>query len=795
MHHVRFTEQRRDGNDLLLHGPLWRARVQLLPVGVWRLCVWQRPEDAPKSSLNVAAMPGTAFDADVDADGMWRLAAPGAEPLDMCLAPFSWTWNGMHAESLESQRRRPLRQLPDRAHAPGIDGNALAEVNDGLPLGGGLTLTLHEPRTRRCYGLGERTGFLDKKGRIWENWTTDEFNHTPRQDPLYQAHPFLLTLDGGTAAGVFLDETWRTLFDLGASEPERTLIHTDGPTFDLYLIPGPEPKDVLRRFTELVGRAPMPPLWALGFHQCRWGYANETTVRAVVEEYRQHRIPLDAIWLDIDYMDGYKVFTFSPDRFPDPAALTADLRRKGVRTVVIVDPGVKKEPGYAVYESGHTGTHYVRNARDEEFVDRVWPAPAVWPDFTRADVRAWWGEWHRVYVEAGVAGIWNDMNEPSAFGTPSKTLPEAARHGAHTHAEMHNVYGSSMCRATRDGLQRLAPDRRPFVLTRSGFSGIQKHAWVWTGDNHSYWEHLEACIPMLLNLGLSGVPFVGCDIGGFSDDADAELATRWTWLAAFFPFMRNHAGKATRRQEAYAFGEPYTSAMRAAIEQRYRLLPTLYTLARQATEDGLPIMRPLLLDYPQDPDTAAMHDQFLCGPDLLVAPILRPGQTHRLVYLPEGRWQDMRAGTVHTGPTRIVASAGLDSIPLFQRAGSAVALAAPTSHTSTALWETLVWRIVPATGIDSGGCVYEDDGDGPANGTLRTLSAQWDGDCLHLAQSGPRADRPATVEMCGVRKPTALGDGDMWEADVLSLVLNGARERTVTVRPLERIGIPSVPSS
>lgn len=648
--------------------------------------------------------------------------------------------------------------LPEEMVRLSQEGDALKEVLDGLPLGSGYGLLLAEEEGRRYYGLGERTGFLDKKGRRWTNWATDDPHHHPDTDPLYQAHPFLLAKEGERAWGLYLDETWRTVFDLAFTDPETSLVYTEGPTFDLYLIPGPAPLDVVRAYTALTGRAPLPPLWALGYHQCRWSYPDEKTVRKVAEGFWERDIPLEALWLDIDYMEGYKVFTHDPHRFPDLGRLAGDLRARGVKLVAIVDPGVKKEEGYPVYEEGRARGYFVRNRKDEELVGAVWPQPAVWPDFTREEVRDWWGGLHRFYLERGVAGIWNDMNEPAAFQVegrpaPGKTLPSTAKHGDRWHAEVHNLYGLLMSRATFEGLRRLEPGRRPFVLTRSGFAGVQRYAWVWTGDNSSYYEHLEMSLPMLLNLGLSGVPFVGADIGGFSGDADGELLCRWTWLGAFYPFMRNHSGKGSRRQEPWAFGKRWERCIREAIRFRYRLLPHLYTLAEEASRTGLPLLRPLFLHHPQDPRAEAVHDQALLGEDLLLAPALRPGQTHRLVYLPQGVWYqaftgEMYASGFHPAPTP------LEGIPLYQRAGAAIPFTDPLPHTEGALpWRSLVWQV--ALGEEIRGRLYEDEGDGYAPGLEALLEGGFDpvSRRLYLRLKDPNLARRLRVEarLLGVR--------------------------------------------
>ncbi|MCC6749230.1 MAG: alpha-glucosidase [Deltaproteobacteria bacterium] len=755
MHALRFDSVDLGSDAVELAGSSARARLTVPRPGVIRLLVWRRPEDAAKGSWVVISPPSTAgsppaLSARHVGDAV-HLSAPDSPELLLSLDPFRLRWGALEVLGLEAGRLRPLGAAQTASR---VQRETLTEERDGDALSGGLTLELADPPSRRYYGLGLRTGFLDRRGRVWTNWATDDMHHHPDKDPLYQSHPFVLALEGACAFGLFLDESWRTVFDLGATERDRSLIHTDGPTFDLYLIAGPSPKAVLARYTELVGRPPLPPLWALGQHQCRWGYFNGDAVRAVARGYRERNLPLEALWLDIDHLEGFKVFTLDEARFGPPRELPADLRALDVRTVAIVDPGVKVEPGYATYDAGRALGAFVTDSRGEELRGEVWPKPAVWPDFTRPVVRHYWGEQHRGYVEAGVDGIWNDMNEPAAFGgfgldADWKTLPPTARHGARSHAEVHNLYGLQMCQATHEGLSRLRPERRPFVLTRSGCAGIQRFAWVWTGDNHSYWEHLEASIPTLLGLGLSGVPFAGADVGGFSADTTGELLARWSFLGAFYPFMRNHSAVGTRRQEPWCFGEPYLSAVRAALELRYRLLPYLYTLAEEASRTGLPPMRPLLLEYPDDGEVQELHDQFLLGRELLVAPALRPGQRRRLVYLPAGGWAPFELGPATSGPSYVSAPTPLDGIPLFQRAGSAVPLTAVAPCTTTARWTPLAFRAPLAPELH--GQVYEDDGDGFAPGARSELRGDFDGArlALRFVDGFGRADRPVTVELTG----------------------------------------------
>eukprot|EP00741_Cyanophora_paradoxa_P025613 tig00000383_g24717.t1 len=781
MPQVRFEKVEAHGDVVRLTGPTFQASVQILHDGIVRIFTYHRPEDAAKGSFAIdpAARVGVPVRVDAGAGGAHtiRPAAGGAELTVRTLEPFAWSWGSLEAVAMEAHRFLELGRTVDYLALSTGEGDPYAETCDGHVLGNGFTLSFKEPRGRRYYGLGERSGSLDKKGRTYINWTTDEWDHKPDIDPMYVACPYFMALEadpGGACWGMYLDETWRTAFDLAYAEPDRSHVRTDGPTFDLYLIPGPTPREVVSRLTRLTGRPQLPPLWALGFHQCRWSYPDAASVAAVVKRYRELALPLDCIWLDIDYMDAYKVFTFSKARFPDPKGLIEGLRAEhGVRTVVIVDPGVKKEAGYSVYDEGHRSAAFVRSRRDEDLVGKVWPDPAVWPDFTQEHVRRWWGDLHAAYTDAGIAGIWNDMNEPSAFQQPhgsseGRSLPLGAKHGGRWHAEVHNVYGQQMCRATHEGLLRLRPERRPFVLTRSGFPGVQRHAWLWTGDNAAYYTLMEMSLPTVMNMGLSGMPLTGADIGGFKADCTGELLARWTWLGALYPFMRNHAAKGTRRQEPWAFGEPWLSHCRAALRFRYRILPFMYTAVREACVSGLPPFRPLLFDFPADPETHPVDDQVLVGDGLMAAPILRQGATRRAVYFPKGaRFVDFWTGEEQGEGAWALAACPLErGLLLYCRAGTAVATDGRETalHTGTALWGDeggLVWHLpLPAAGeVDVRGTVYEDEGEGPladaagclgGGGRVRVLEGRLEGASLRLRQrfaAGPGEPGPCALHL------------------------------------------------
>jgi alpha-glucosidase len=504
----------------------------------------------------------------------------------------------------------------------------------------------------------------------------------------------------------------------------------EGGALDYYFIYGPEPKKVIERYTALTGRMPLPPLWSLGYNQCRYSYYPEKKVRFIAENFRERRIPADVIWLDIHYQDSFKPFTWDRKRFPDPARMISDLRKDGFRIVTIVDPHPKKEVGYAPYDSGLAGDHFVKNRDGSIYEAPVWPsraedgdapdwskpsgAPSVFPDFSKPAARAWWGSLYADLLNAGVAGIWNDMNEPAIFDTPTGTMPLDVRHdneGEPTdHREIHNVYGMLMTRSTYEGLLKLRPNERPFILSRASFAGGQRYSALWPGDNVSDWTALRQSIPTLLGMGLSGFPFIGVDIGGFAEAPTAELYTRWLQTGVFYPFMRTHTTFGTPDQEPWSYGTEHEAINRRAIELRYELLPTIYSVMREASETGIPAMRPLMLEYPDDGRTYGMDDEFLFGSDLLIAPVLREAATQRSVYLPAGDWYDYWSGQHYEGGKSIVLAVALSSIPIFVRGGAFVFAQPVVQHTGEMAGQSLHVAIFPIASSER--WLYEDGGNG-----------------------------------------------------------------------------------
>lgn len=563
-----------------------------------------------------------------------------------------------------------------------------------------------EPGTS-LYGTGEVAGPLLRNGRINIGWNTDAWCYDASVYSLYQTHPWVLAVRAdGSSFGVLADTSWKCEIDL----TDGIRFTADGPAFPLYIIERATPQEVVQALAEWTGKTPLPPLWALGYHQCRYSYYPEARVREIAREFRERRIPCDVIWLDIDYMDGFRVFTFDREKFPDAKRLNADLHALNFKTVWMIDPGVKVDPGYAVYDAGRAGDHFVRTAAGDEFHGVVWPGECAFPDFTRPETREWWAGLYKDFMANGVDGVWNDMNEPAIFRVHTMTMPldNVHRGGGGLpegpHAQYHNLYGKLMVRATREGVEAARPDARPFVLTRANFIGGQRYAATWTGDNEATWEHLDYSVSMILNLGLSGQPFAGPDIGGFEGAGEPRLFARWMGVGTLLPFARGHTAKGTRDKEPWAFDGEVESACRTALERRYRLLPYLYTLFHQASRSGLPVVRPLFFLNPKDPALRAQDDAFLLGGDLLVAPSLTPEGARPTLTL-DGDW----------APVTIVGERDSRDIhqPVLRiRPGAIVPLAGPMQSTAEYSLSPLTVLVHLDENGSAAGTLYEDAGDG-----------------------------------------------------------------------------------
>ena len=486
------------------------------------------------------------------------------------------------------------------------------------------------------YGTGEVTGPLRRNGRTVGLWNID----TPAYSVdggshLYQSHPWVMGVrEDGSAFGIIADNTWRQSISI---TDHQVTFESQGPAFRVVVIERENPRQLMKALVDLTGTMSLPPLWSLGYQQCRFSYQPDTQVMEIADQLRQHQIPADVIWMDIDYMDGYKIFTFNPKEFSNPKKLNDYLHQHHFKSVYMIDPGVKVEPGYFVDDQGTAGDYWVKDKEGKPFVGNVWPGPCHFPDFTRPEVRMWWATLYKDFIATGIDGVWNDMNEPAVFNQHENTMPVDNIHlggeglAAGPHLRYHNVFGLNMVRASRQGLLLAQPQKRPFILSRSNFLGGHRYAATWTGDNLSSEDQMKLSVPMSLTLGLSGQPFNGPDIGGFCESATGDLLAQWTAMGVFFPFVRNHSIKGSAQQEPWAFTQEVLDACRTAINRRYLLMPYIYTAFREASVDGMPVMRPVFMADEHDLSLRGEDKAFLLGGDLMIVPqwagkVSEPGQ-------------------------------------------------------------------------------------------------------------------------------------------------------------------------
>ena len=613
-----------------------------------------------------------------------------------------------------------------------LNGNILQE--DAAPIdlrGGAFELSRKMTFDSHYFGLGDKTGGLDRREQAFALWNTDAYLWQESTDPLYKAIPFFIAFDSGRAIGTLLDNTWRTHFDFGRTRSNTLLMGSVNGPVDYYLLYGPSTKQVLAAYAWLTGPTPLPPLWAFGYQQSRYSYMTQARVEEVAKRLRNDHIPADAIYLDIDYQDRNRPFTVDTKAFPDFAGMVRTIHDENMRVVAITDLHIANAPGqnYAPYDSGLAQDRFVHNPDGSVYTGEVWPGPAVFPDFTQRSSREWWGSLYTDFVHQGLDGFWNDMNEPSVFKTPSKTMPERTVHRIDepgfrrrmaSHSEIHNIFGMENSRATWDGLLRLRPNERPFVLTRAAFAGSQRYAATWTGDNSSTWNHLRMSTIMLKNLGLSGYSLTGADVGGFIGSPSPELLTKWMEIAAFQPIDRDHTEKGSADQEPWVHGAEQEAIRRRFIEERYRLLPYIYTTAEENVSSGLPIVRPLFMEFPEatadkhpmDLDRAAANE-FMLGADLLIAPPPQLEQTEPYdVQFPTSGWYDYWTGkrlpTANTKVSTATVTPRLAELPVYVRPGTILPYYPLTQSTQEIPQGPLTLRVYP--GPDCHGSLYSDDG-------------------------------------------------------------------------------------
>lgn len=703
-----------------------------------------------------------------------------------------------------TELRVKLNRVPFRVTFLNLAGQVISEDQPGYPTAfhsGAFRVTKSMPEDEHYFALGDKSGPLDHRNLAFTMWNTDAYGWEESTDPLYKDVPFFIGVRNGKAYGIFLDNTYRSYFDFGKESRDFYSFGADGGQLDYYFLYGPEPKRVVQNFTTLVGRMPLPPLFALGYQQSRYSYYPESQVRELAAEFRQRKIPADVIYLDIDYQQNKRPFTVDRERFPTFEGMVKDLKDEGFKLVLITDLHIAKVPGYKPYDEGMAHDYFVKNPDGSVYVGKVWPGDSVFPDLTRAEVRQWWGSLYADFVRMGVRGFWNDMNEPAVFERADKTMPLDTVHsveGRRTdHREVHNVFGMENVRGTYEGLLRLQPDIRPFVLTRAAYAAAHRYASTWTGDNSSTWNHMRISIPQILNLGLSGFGLNGADVGGFRGSPPPDLLTRWMELGAFTPFYRNHGEKDSRNREPWVDGPEQEAIRRKYIETRYRLLPYIYTGMEETSRTGIPFMRPLFLEFPSDSDVTTNEEEFMFGDNLLVAPKALEFSAPYEITLPQGEWYDYWTGvrvtstedTAENGDRKIKVNPPLDTLPVYVRAGSIIPEQPVIQYVEETPQGPLELHVYP--GPDCRGDLYTDDGN--------TLAYQR-GDFLRLHFTCVTSSQQLEVKVSGPEGPYRS-----WIKDV-QLVIHGTttavRELKVNGKPLtnwkkeeETVTLPSFPWS
>lgn len=523
------------------------------------------------------------------------------------------------------------------------------------------------------YGLGDKPGCLNKRGYSYVNWNTDDpAPHVDSFKSLYKSIPFFIVLGDEYCYGIFADNTYKTTFDFGYENTDYYFVEHEKGELDYYFMPGNDMAEVVGLYTSLTGTTPLYQRWIYGSHQSRWGYYTQDEVLDIADKFRELDIPCDVIHMDIDYMNGYRVFTFDDKKSPDVKGLSEKLADRGVKLISIIDPGVKKDEDYFMYKEGMEMDAFAHDTDGSVYENAVWPGTSVFPDFTKQSVRSWWGDKTKILLEHGISGIWNDMNEPASFNGP---LPDDVQFEYGAHEKVHNIYGHFMAKATYEGLAKNDGGKRPFVLTRAAYAGSQKYCGGWTGDNHSIWAHIALSLEQVCNLSVSGLAMCGGDIGGFGSDTTPELLVRFYEAAVFVPFFRNHSAMGTRRQEPWQFDETTIDAVRKTVKLRYRFIPYIYDLAHECEKTGAPIVRSLVYEYPADKHVRNISDEYMLGSFVLVAPVIAPGKEVREVYLPDGDWYDYYTGEKYSGGRYILADAPLDKVPVFIKAGAIIPVA------------------------------------------------------------------------------------------------------------------------
>lgn len=566
------------------------------------------------------------------------------------------------------------------------------------------------------YGLGDKASHLNLKGRRVENWAMDQYAFHKDQEPLYKVVPFYIGLHHNKSYGIFFDNTFKTFFDFCHERRNVTSFWAEGGEMNYYFFYGPKMSDVVTTYTHLTGKPELPPMWTLGYHQCKWSYYPESKVKEITSKFRELKIPCDGIYLDIDYMDGFRCFTWNKEYFPDPKRMVAELAKDGFKTVVIIDPGIKIDKDYWVYKEALENDYFCKRADGPYMKGKVWPGECNFPDYTNPAVREWWaGLFKELISEIGVKGVWNDMNEPAVMEVPGKTFPPDVRHDYDgnpcSHRKAHNIYGTQMARATYEGVKRFAYPKRPFIITRSAYSGAQRYTSSWTGDNVASWEHLWIANIQMQRMSMSGMGFTGSDIGGFAEQPSGELYARWIQLGVFHPFCRTHSSGDHGEQEPWSFGKEVIDITRKFVELRYQLLPYLYTMFWNYVNDGTPMLKPLVYFDQDDMHTHYRTDEFIFGNQILVCPILEPNAQGRRMYLPKGNWYNYWTNELVEGKRELWVSTKFDEIPVFVKEGAIIPKYPVQQYVGEMQFDELTLDVYYKLGKEKS-TVYEDAQDG-----------------------------------------------------------------------------------
>ena len=606
-----------------------------------------------------------------------------------------------------------IEKSPLRIHFYDSTDNLINE-DDGLGIqwmGDHVSCYKKLQEGERFLGLGEKNGPLDKRGRGYINWNTDAFAYSPDSDPLYCTIPFYIGVHHQKAYGIYFDNSYRSTFNFGASNDRFASFAADSGEMKYYFIAGDSVSDIIKSYTHLTGRTPLPPLWSIGYQQCRYSYYPDKKVERIAETLRERDLPGDAIVLDIHYMEAYKIFTWDKENFPNPKKLIDKLKELGFHIVIMCDPGIKIEAGYEAYESGKKENVFIKYPDGTNYSGQVWPGWCHFPDFTKPETRAWWVEKFKDYVDLGVDGFWNDMNEIATWGNMLPDLLEFDFEGRKTTSrEGRNVYGMQMARSTYEAAKALM-NKRPFNPTRSGFAGIQRYATVWTGDNVSYDAHMMAGVRLVNSMGLSGLAFTGYDIGGFVGNADENLFARWMSIGTFSPFFRTHTMINTRDSEPWSYGEKVEEISRNYMKLRYRLMPYLYSLFYEASNTGMPINRSLAFNYTFDDRIYdhLYHNQYFFGPAIMVAPV-ESNKDLTKVYLPVGNWYELLTDKAFSGNNELVVDCPIDQLPVYVKGSSIIPMREKAGKNATDYGDTLEIHLYCGDTY-SDFILYEDDGE------------------------------------------------------------------------------------